>query len=246
MSAAYLQELFGLDGQVAVVIGGTGVLGGELCKGLAQAGAHVVVAGRSAERGQACVEAIGKLGCGATFIDVDACSRESITALLQKTLDQHGRVDALVNAAGGNQPGATITPEKTFLDLDMSAYRQVLGLNLDGTVVPSLVFAKTFAAQKRGNIINFSSMAASSSSGSPLKYSGSPKYSRYLVGNGAKKPKNSCGMIGNEGSPSNRANDLRSATEGYCSSAPITATGTIGERVCSAKRMKPGPNGASL
>jgi len=77
----YLQKLFGLDGRVAVVIGGTGVLGGELCNGLAQAGATVVVAGRSEERGEARVATIEKLGGKATFAEVDAADRESVKSL---------------------------------------------------------------------------------------------------------------------------------------------------------------------
>src|SRR5688572_26103035 len=102
MPADFLQKLFGLDGHVALVIGGTGVLGGELCSGLAQAGATVVVAGRSAERGNERVAAIEQLGGTATFAEVDAADRDSVTALLATALDQHGRVDALVNCAGVN------------------------------------------------------------------------------------------------------------------------------------------------
>src|ERR1043165_5443998 len=100
----FLNKLFGLDGKVAVVIGGTGVLGGELCDGLAQAGATVVVAGRSAERGNERVAAIEKLGGKATFIEVDAANRESVKKLLDEAVKQHGRVDALVNCAGVNSP----------------------------------------------------------------------------------------------------------------------------------------------
>src|SRR4051812_3880933 len=92
----YLQKLFGLDGQVAVVIGGTGVLGGELCNGLAQAGSTVVVAGRSEERGQARVAEIEKLSGKATFVAVDAGDRASVKALLDTVLKEHGRVDSLV------------------------------------------------------------------------------------------------------------------------------------------------------
>src|SRR5436190_10835964 len=100
----YLQNLFGLDGRVAVVIGGTGVLGGELCNGLAQAGATVVVAGRSEERGKARVAEIEKLGGKATFAEVDAADRASVQALLDSTIKEHGRVDSLVNCAGANSP----------------------------------------------------------------------------------------------------------------------------------------------
>src|SRR4051794_4889566 len=96
----YLQKMFGFDGGVAVVIGGTGVLGGEFCSGLAQAGATVIVAGRSAERGLERVSKIQSLGGKATFIEVEASNRESVVALLKSTIGQHGHVAALVNCAG--------------------------------------------------------------------------------------------------------------------------------------------------
>src|SRR5262245_53299521 len=102
MANAYLEELFGLSGQVAVVVGGTGTLGGALAEGLAQAGARVVVAGRSAERGHERVAAIEKLGGAATFLDVDVMQRTSIEELLRQTLVRCGRVDALINGAGVN------------------------------------------------------------------------------------------------------------------------------------------------
>src|SRR5690242_20686743 len=100
----YLQKMFGFDGRVAVVIGGTGVLGGEFCSGLAQAGATVVVAGRSAERGQERVARIKSLGGKASFIEVDASDRDSMTALLESAVGEHKHVSALVNCAGVNSP----------------------------------------------------------------------------------------------------------------------------------------------
>jgi NAD(P)-dependent dehydrogenase (short-subunit alcohol dehydrogenase family) len=151
--STFLEKLFGLDGQVAVVIGGTGVLGGELCKGLAQAGAHVVVAGRSAERGQACVEAIGKLGGTATFIDVDACSRESVAALLQKTLDGHGRVDALVNCAGVNSP----TP---YFDITDEEFHRIISTNLLATHLGCQIFGKHMVDAGCGTILNIGSVTS--------------------------------------------------------------------------------------
>src|SRR6476660_5125020 len=119
----FLHKLFGLDGKVAVVIGGTGVLGGQLCNGLAQAGATVVVAGRSEERGQARVAAIEKLGGKATFSEVDAADRESVQALLDTVVKQHGRVDALINSAGVNSP----TPYFEITDED---FQRIVNTNL--------------------------------------------------------------------------------------------------------------------
>src|SRR5215204_4776820 len=113
-SAEYLQSLFGLDEQVAVVIGGTGVLGGALCEGLAQAGAQVVVAGRSEERGHARVEAIQAFGGEATFLPVEADKRLSMQSLLDSAITAYGQVDMLVNCAGTNSavPYEQITDEE--------------------------------------------------------------------------------------------------------------------------------------
>src|SRR5690606_26744049 len=96
----FLQQLFGLQDRVAVVVGGTGILGGEFCHGLANAGATVVVAGRSTERGEERVESIENAGGKASFCSVDAADRASMESLLSDTLTRHGRVDILVNSAG--------------------------------------------------------------------------------------------------------------------------------------------------
>ena len=102
MSQPLVEKLFSLDSQVAVVIGGTGVLGGSFCEAIAGAGARVVVAGRSAERGADRVRAIEEAGGEACYLPVDATSRESIEQLLAATLEKYGRCDMLVNSAGVN------------------------------------------------------------------------------------------------------------------------------------------------
>lgn len=152
--------LFDLSSRVIVITGATGVLAGSAARYLAGQGARVVFLGRDQSKlDRALAETKGlpgeTIGFSCDVLDVPGLERVRDTVFAR-----FGRIDALINAAGGNQPGATISPEKTFLDLDMTAYRQVVALNLDGTVVPSLVFAKAFAAQKRGVIVNFSSMAA--------------------------------------------------------------------------------------
>jgi NAD(P)-dependent dehydrogenase (short-subunit alcohol dehydrogenase family) len=149
----YLQKLFGLDGQVAVVIGGTGVLGGELCLGLAQAGAHVVVAGRSAERGQQRVDAIEKLGGGASFCEVDATRRESLQALLDNVTEDLGRVDVLVNCAGVNSP----TP---YLDITDEEFRRIVDGNLLATHLGCQVFGRSMIESGGGAILNIGSVTS--------------------------------------------------------------------------------------
>jgi NAD(P)-dependent dehydrogenase (short-subunit alcohol dehydrogenase family) len=154
MSAEYLTKLFGLDGQIAVVIGGTGVLGGAFCDGLAQAGAHVIVAGRSEQRGQERVAAIGALGGHAEFLAVDATSRESIRTLLEKTLAGHSRVDILVNCAGVN----SATPYETIPDED---WHRVIDGNLTATHLAIQTFAPQMAGQPDGgSILNIGSVTA--------------------------------------------------------------------------------------
>ena len=149
----YLQKLFGFDGQVAVVIGGTGVLGGELCNGLAQAGATVVVAGRSAERGQERVEAIKKLGGTAMFAEVDAASRPSVKALLDKVLQQHGRVETLVNCAGVNSP----VPYFEITDED---FAKIINTNLLATHLACQIFGRHMIDAGGGSILNIGSVTS--------------------------------------------------------------------------------------
>jgi NAD(P)-dependent dehydrogenase (short-subunit alcohol dehydrogenase family) len=153
MSSTYLQNLFGFDGRVAVVIGGTGVLGGTLCEGLAQAGACVVVAGRSAERGEARVAAIKKLGGQASFVAVDAADRESVESLLAATFKQHERVDALVNCAGVNSS----TP---YFDISDEEFRRIIDTNLLSTHIACQVFGRHMKDADGGAILNVGSVTS--------------------------------------------------------------------------------------
>jgi NAD(P)-dependent dehydrogenase (short-subunit alcohol dehydrogenase family) len=154
MSAEYLTQLFGLDGQTAVVIGGTGVLGGALAEGLAQAGAFVIVAGRGAERGQERVKAIEKLGGRVKFVPVDVTSRDSIEALLAATLKETGRVDTLVNSAGVNAAS-------TYLDASDDDWHRVIETNLTSTHLACQIFARQMiAAGSGGAILNIGSVTA--------------------------------------------------------------------------------------
>jgi NAD(P)-dependent dehydrogenase (short-subunit alcohol dehydrogenase family) len=149
----YLEKLFGLDGRVAVVIGGTGVLGGELCTGLAQAGATVVIAGRSAERGKERVSAIEKLGGKATFAAVDASDRNSMKTLLDTVVNEHGRVDSLVNCAGVNSP----TP---YFDIPDDEFEKIVKGNLFATHLGCQVFGKYMVDNGGGSILNIGSVTS--------------------------------------------------------------------------------------
>lgn len=154
MSAEFVNQLFGLDGQVAVVIGGTGVLGGALAEGLGQSGAHVVVAGRNEERGQERVEAIKNLGGSAEFTAVDVSSRESIQSVCDQVIANHKQVDILINCAGVN----SAVPYEEITDED---WQKVFDGNLRATHIGCQVFAAAMASQSQGGaILNIGSVTS--------------------------------------------------------------------------------------
>lgn len=155
-----MNELFSIKEQVVVITGGTGVLGRCIAKYLATQGAKVVIMGRKAEIGNQIVDEIKANGGEAMFLVTDVMNVTKVEENLQEILKAYGRVDALLNAAGGNMPGATIAPTGNFFDLDPEQFKRVLDLNLTGTVIPTQVFLKPMVEQGKGSIINFSSMAA--------------------------------------------------------------------------------------
>src|SRR5436190_3138522 len=157
--AAYLLSLFGLHGRVAVVTGGTGVLGSTMARGLAGAGARVAILGRRRERAEAVAGEIVAAGGEALATPADVLRKGELEAVREMLMHRWEHIDILVNAAGGNIPAATLSDERTFFDLSEDAFRQVLDLNLLGTVVPSQVFGAAMA-QRDGCIVNISSMAA--------------------------------------------------------------------------------------
>jgi len=154
MPHKYLSDLFSLSGQVAVVTGGTGVLGGALCEGLAKAGAIVIVAGRGEDRGQARAKTIEAAGGRASFHSVDVTSRESVEALLAATLAEYGRVDLLVNGAGVNSASP-------YLEVKDEDWDLVLASNLTGVHLGCQIFARQMiAAGEGGAILNIASVTA--------------------------------------------------------------------------------------
>jgi NAD(P)-dependent dehydrogenase (short-subunit alcohol dehydrogenase family) len=153
-SDQYLRKLFGFDGQVAIVIGGTGVLGGALCDGLARAGAYVIVSGRSQERGTQRVDAITSEGGSAEFLAVDVTSRESLTALKGAAISAQGHVDVLINCAGVN----SAVP---FVEIGDDDWSRVINTNLTATHLGCQVFAPLMAGQDDGgSILNIGSVTS--------------------------------------------------------------------------------------
>lgn len=155
-----MKNLFDIKDNVVVITGGTGVLGRAIAIHLADQGAKVVIMGRKAEVGNEIVKEIKENGGEAMFLVTDVMNREILEQNLADILAAYGRVDALLNAAGGNMPGATIAPTGTFFDLKIEEFQRVLDLNLTGTVLPTQVFLKPMVEQKKGAIVNFSSMAS--------------------------------------------------------------------------------------
>ena len=155
-----MNKLFDIKGKVVVITGGTGILGKAIAKYLALEGAKVVILGRRAEAGKAIVDDIKAAGGEAMFLVTDVMKQEVLEQNLADIVAAYGRVDSLLNAAGGNMPGATISPDGTFFDLKPEEFQKVLDLNLTGTVIPSQVFLKQMVRQGEGTIVNFSSMAA--------------------------------------------------------------------------------------
>ena len=153
-------ELFNVAGKVVVMTGGAGVLGKGISKYLAAQGAKMVVLDRSEEAGKALVDEIVAQGHEATFLYTDVMNKEVREENKKAILERFGTIDVLLNAAGGNMPGATIAPDKTVLDLDVDAFRKVVDLNLFGTVLPTMVFVDVMAKNKKGAIVNFCSESA--------------------------------------------------------------------------------------
>lgn len=152
--------MFDIKGRVAVITGGYGVLGSSMARCLAMQGARIGVLGRNAGKGGQLVDELSAMGAEACFLQADVLDREKLEAAKEKVMAKWGRADILINAAGGNMPGATIAPGQTIFDLDPEAFRNVVDLNLNGTVLPTLVFADVMAKQQKGSVINISSMAA--------------------------------------------------------------------------------------
>jgi NAD(P)-dependent dehydrogenase (short-subunit alcohol dehydrogenase family) len=158
-------KLFDLDGEVAVVIGATGALGGAIAEGLGQAGAKVAVLGRNAERGEACVKRIKDAGGKAQFFTADAMTRESLHKAHQEIKKVLGAPTILVNAAGGNDPKVTVTGERSIEQIAVADWQANFDLNLvGGVLLPCQEFGPAMIQRGGGSIINIASV----SSGIPL------------------------------------------------------------------------------
>lgn len=158
----YLRTLFGLEGRVAIVTGGTGTLGSVMASGLAAAGARVGVLGRRLDRAEELAAEIVRTGGEAIALRADVLDQAELDAARDRILAEWGGIDILVNAAGGNLPNATTSPELSFFDLPSGALEQVIDLNLLGTLLPCQVFGRWMAQRPKpeGSIVTISSLSA--------------------------------------------------------------------------------------
>ena len=155
-----MKNLFCVKDRVVAITGATGVLGRSMVLHFAEQGARVVLMGRKAETGLALQREAAAAGGDALFVAADVLNKEDIERAYSEIMERYGRIDVLINGAGGNMPGATIAPDKTIFDLDMKAFRDVVDLNLFGTVLPTMAFARAMVAARGGSIINIASESA--------------------------------------------------------------------------------------
>lgn len=155
-----MNEQFSIEGKVAVITGAGGVLGGNIAKSFVEQGAKVVAMDIRKEKLDARVAELSARGGEVMGVVGNVLDIDSLQTAANDILARWGRIDILLNIAGGNMPGATLTENQTIFDMKISDWNNVTNLNMNGTVYPSLVFGKVMAEQKQGAIINMSSMAA--------------------------------------------------------------------------------------
>lgn len=156
------EQIFNLKGKTAIITGGGGILGGTIAKGLGFAGAKVILTDIFEDKAKLEAKKLSELGIVTDSCLMDAFSKESITRCTDIVEEKHGKIDILVNTAGGNMKGATVSDETDFFDLSQEALEKVVGLNLfAGAIYPCQVIGKRMAKSKgSASIINISSMSA--------------------------------------------------------------------------------------
>jgi len=151
---------FNIDKKVIIITGGEGVLGSILAFELASMGARIVIIGLNEEKGREIENTISSDKGIAVFYNASVLHRRALQDISNELIADWGSIDILINAAGGNLPGATVQEGESIFDIDLDDFRKVYELNLEGTVIPSLVFGEQMSKQGRGVILNFSSMAS--------------------------------------------------------------------------------------
>lgn len=162
---------FSLQDKVIAVTGGTGILGNAFNKAIAAAGGSVAIVGRNQKvAGERAAEIVAN-GGKAIAVIADVTKEEDLKNGLTKILDEYGKIDGLVNGAGGNMPGAVVQPDSDIFQIDTNALRQVMDLNLFGTLLPTQIFGAAIQKTGRGSIVNISSMTSQQAVTKVLGYS---------------------------------------------------------------------------
>ena len=153
-----MTDQFSLQDKVIVVTGGTGILGAAFLDGIVAAGGAVGILGRNAEVAHARADAINEAGGRAVALVADVLDEAQLQAARQQVLDTFGRLDGLVNGAGGNAPDGVLDPADDVFSMNLAGMKRVMELNVWGTVLPTQVFGPALAASGAGSIVNISSM----------------------------------------------------------------------------------------
>lgn len=160
MDLGELTRLYDFAGQTIVITGGTGILGGEIACALVGCGANVALLDKNLAPAERLLERMGRRANQAVAVDTDVLDVGSLRAAAEAVVNKFAGVNCLVNAAGGNKPQATTSPNLSFFDLPVDALRWVFDLNILGTMLPCQVFGKLMAEKGKGTILNISSMNA--------------------------------------------------------------------------------------
>jgi NAD(P)-dependent dehydrogenase (short-subunit alcohol dehydrogenase family) len=160
MDLAEIKRIYDFTNKTIVITGGTGILGGEIACALVGCGANVAIMDRNIKLADDVMKRIETAIGRVIIVYGDVLDRKILTQTFEKIISEFGKVDCLINAAGGNHPDATTSPDKSFFDLPLEAFRFTSDLNLLGTVLPCQIFGKHMADRREGIILNVSSMSA--------------------------------------------------------------------------------------
>jgi NAD(P)-dependent dehydrogenase (short-subunit alcohol dehydrogenase family) len=153
-------NLFNIEHKIILITGGCGILGGGIAKYLLENNATVILLHYKEAPLFETVNTFKKTSNKVAGYVCNVVEEKSLQKVASEIMDTYGKIDVLINAAGGNKPGATVGPDQSVFDVDVEQFKQVIDLNLFGSIIPSLVFGKEMAKNKKGVIINLSSMAA--------------------------------------------------------------------------------------
>ncbi|SEP08257.1 NAD(P)-dependent dehydrogenase, short-chain alcohol dehydrogenase family [Mucilaginibacter gossypiicola] len=153
-----MDNQFSLAGKVIVVTGGTGILGKAFIDGIVEAGGAVGILGRNAQVAEERANAINAAGGKAIALVADVMNEAELVAAKDKLLAAFGRIDGLVNGAGGNMPEGVLQPDEDIFKMNIDGMKKVMDLNLWGTLIPTQVFGEAIAQTGKGSIVNISSM----------------------------------------------------------------------------------------